>query len=318
MIMPIVFMGTPDFAIHSLVALTKENYMVKAVVTRPDKVKGRGKVLSAPPVKEWALKNGIKVLQPHRLDAHFLKELKLADPALIVTVAYGRILPREILSLPRLGCINLHASLLPSYRGAAPVHRAVINGEKETGVTIIYMTEKMDAGDIILQERVPIMAKDTAGSLHESLASLGAELLLKAVDLIKNGKANPAPQDEDKVSYAPPLTREDEEIDWCSSSAHIYNLIRGMNPWPGAYTYCGHKRLKIWVARLLPIEESGNLQGAAPGEVLSVGECGIRVGTASGVLLITKVQPAGRRQMSASDYARGYFLQKGDRLGKTV
>ncbi|NLC50989.1 MAG: methionyl-tRNA formyltransferase, partial [Firmicutes bacterium] len=251
--------------------------------------------------------------QPSRLDKLFLEELKSIAPAIIITVAYGRILPKAVLDLPPLGCINLHASLLPAYRGAAPIHRAVINGEKETGVTVIYMTEELDAGDIILQESIPIKKEDTAGTIHDILAERGASLLLKAIHLLETKTAKPYPQDASQATYAPPLKPEEEKIDWSKPATEIYNLIRGMNPWPVAYTYFQGRRLKVWGASLL--DKMTGL-AASPGEVISVGEKGIKVSAGVGELLITEVQPAGRCRMSAVSFSHGHVLKKGCRLGE--
>lgn len=245
----LLFMGTPAFALPSLERLRQSGHRLDAVVTRPDRPRGRGGRLCFAPVKEWALRHQVAVYQPFRLkEEGFLCRLRELAPDLIVTAAYGKILPPEILALPPQGCINLHASLLPAYRGAAPIERAVMDGALLTGVTVIMMAPEMDAGDIILQEAEPVGATDTAGELHDRLAVKGAALLVRAVEELARGVARPVPQDPAGVSYAPPLRPEEERLDWRRPALFLYNQIRGMHPRPGAYTTFEGRRLKVWRA----------------------------------------------------------------------
>lgn len=305
----LVFMGTPEFAVPSLRALLKEGWQVKAVVTQPDRPRGRGGKVKVSPVKEEALKEGLEVLQPVDLKGDFIKKLKDINPHLIVVVAYGKILPPGVLGIPSLGCINLHASLLPAYRGSAPIHRAVMEGEKVTGVTTMYMNEGMDTGDILLEERVRVGEDEKAGFLHDRLAHRGADLLLKTLSLVLEGKAIPRPQEEEKATYAPPLKREEELIEWEKPAAHIYNKIRGMNPWPGAYTFWRGKRLKVWDSRIVVAE--GPLE---PGEIIKVNSQGILVGTGEGALLLTEIQISGGRKMKAAEFIKGKDIRAGEIL----
>jgi len=299
--MRIVFMGTPDFAVPSLKALIEAGHDVPAVITQPDRPKGRGKKEMPPPVKEAARALNLPVFQPARVkDPDFVELLRNIAPEAIVVVAYGRILPVDILLLPEYGCINVHASLLPKYRGAAPIHRAVINGEKETGVTTMFMDEGLDTGDMILCERVPVYEEDNVGTVHDRLAVSGARLLIKTLELVGQGRAPRTPQTGES-SYAPMLTASDELIKWDRPARDIFNHIRGMDPWPGARTFLGDKMLKIWRARILE-EETPQ---AGPGRVLGTGRDGIAVGTGKGILLVTELQLQGGKRMNAADFIRG-------------
>ncbi|MHB1042736.1 MAG: methionyl-tRNA formyltransferase [Eubacteriales bacterium] len=300
--MKIVFMGTPDFAVPSLKALAHAGYTVAAVVARPDRPKGRGGKVSPPPVKECALSLGLPVHQPERLkDPSFLGCMSELSPDAVVVVAYGKILPREILSLPGLGCINVHASLLPGYRGSAPIHRAVINGESETGVTTMYMEEGLDTGDIIQQKRVAIGEDDTAGVVHDRLSVLGASLLTETLALIAKGGAPRVPQDGSLATYAPPLTAEDEIICWNATARSIKDRVRGLNPWPGARTYLGERLVKVWRVRVA----DGYKPAGRPGTVLAFLEEGIRVQAGEGQIIITELQAEGSKRMSAAEFLRG-------------
>ena len=310
-----VFMGTPDFAVPSLENLCEaEITEVVGVITQPDRKRGRGQNLQAPPVKETALDYGIEIYQPEKVTSkEGLDKLKEWSPDLIVVTAYGQILGKEVLELPELGCINVHASLLPKYRGAAPLHRALINGEEVTGVTIMEMDEGMDTGDMILKEEVEIIPQDTVGSLHDKLAVMGADLLLKAVGEIKAGAASRTPQDDEKATYADKVSKEDGEVDWSDSVQEIWNLVRGMNPWPGAYTYYEGELLKLWDSEIYKAEADSDF---GPGEVVKTDQdLGIVVQTGEGQLLITQLQPANKSRMSATDYLLGYDLEAGAKLG---
>lgn len=306
--MRILFMGTPEFALISLEKLIEAGEEVVGVITQPDRPRGRGRRVTASPVKAFAQEKAIPVYQPERLkDGEVLEKLAGFAPDLIVVVAYGRILPREVLELPPLGCINVHASLLPRYRGAAPIHWAIIRGEGVTGVTTMYIDEGMDTGDIILQEEVPILPEDNAGTLHDKLAHAGARLLLDTVARIKAGTAPRIPQPEEGVSYAPPLERTDEILDWNRPARQLWFQVRGLNPWPGAMTYWQGEILKVW--EVSPLKGDGD---AAPGEIIAVDKQeGILVGTGKGLLRLEVVQPAGKRRMTASDFARGYGVKEG-------
>lgn len=308
--MNIVFMGTPDFCIPSLKMLASE-YNIKAVITQPDRPRGRGKKLAPPPVKVFAEAKAIPVYQPDSIKTlefiHLLKKLK---PDAIVVVAYGKILPKEVLCIPRFGCINLHASLLPKYRGAAPIHWAVINGEQKTGVTTIYMDEGMDTGDIILQREIDILPDDTAGSVHDRLADLGASVLLHTLKLVAEGKAPRMPQNHAEATYAPIIKREHERIDWSKRARDIKNHIRGMNPWPGAFTTLYGKILKIWKAGVVN-KTAHNDCDCTPGTVLSVNNDGIIVKAGEGLISITELQMQGKKKLSVSEFIRGNRIEEG-------
>ncbi|MCL2766549.1 MAG: methionyl-tRNA formyltransferase [Peptococcaceae bacterium] len=299
--MRVVFMGTPDFAVPSLKALVEAGYQVQLVVTQPDRPKGRGKKTTFSPVKEYAIRQCLPVLQPEQVRGEeFLTQLSNYNPDVVVVVAYGRILPAKVLSLPKLGCINVHASLLPAYRGAAPIHRAIINGEELTGITTMYMDEGLDTGDMILKQEMPIDRKDTVGDLHDRLAAIGADLLVETLGLIANDCAPRTPQ-TGVSSYAPILTNQDELIDWRKPAVEIFNQIRGLNPWPGARTYLEGKVLKIWGSEVLHEEHSPT----PPGRVFDVRREGLLVSTGKNVLLITELQFQGAKRLLAADYLRG-------------
>lgn len=307
-------MGTPDFAVPCLNMLVQDRYQVAAVVTQPDRPQGRGRLVSPSPVKQTALKFGLPVLQPERVkDKDFLSALQQLHPEVIVVVAFGQILPPAMLRLPPLGCINVHASLLPRYRGAAPIHWAVMNGETETGVTTMFMAAGMDTGDIILQCRTDIGVNETTGDVHDRLAVLGARTLAATMSLLAKGRVPRQPQDEDKATYAPLLQHEHEHLNWSRSTQQLYNQIRGLNPWPGAYTIHRGQVLKCWGAeRVAASQTAGKV---TPGLVMALDKRGISIGTGDGILLLTCVQPANKRRMSAADFSHGYALQVGDILG---
>lgn len=307
--MRIVFMGTPEFAVPSLEALLRSEEKVVGVVTQPDRPKGRGQMLTPSPVKLVAEREGIPLLQPTKMkDSAFLDALRAWQPDLIVVVAFGRILPPVILELPPLGCINVHASLLPKYRGAAPIHWAIINGERETGITTMLMDAGMDTGPILLQERVLIEPDETAGTLSTKLAEVGGRLLSDTIRRLKEGTIAPQPQDHAQATMAPLLKKEDGLIDWKRPATEIANRIRGLSPWPGAYTHAAEERWTIWRARPL-LEEAK--EGAPPGTLVKVTKEALHVATGDGVLAITELQPANSRRMTVHEYLAGHRLSPG-------
>ena len=304
----IVFMGTPDFAVPILQELIN-NYHVKAVVTQPDKKVGReGSVLYSP-IKKLAIDNTILVLQPDNLkdDWQLVTDLR---PTLIVTCAYGQIVPREILVYPEYGCINVHASLLPLLRGGAPIHRAIINGFSTTGVTIMHMSPKLDAGDIISQKEIEILQNDTASSLHDKLSELGKNLLMETLPSIIDKTASRIPQKEDEATFAFNIKREDEKIDFSKTKREIYNQVRGLNSWPGAYALLQTKIIKVWT-----IEESNNFFSEMfNGQITKVYENGIGVKVSNGEIILKIIQPEGKKPMKAIDYYNG-LQNKEDLIG---
>ncbi len=315
--MRVIFMGTPDFAVPSLQAITASRHQVLGVVTRPDRPRGRGRQTAPPPVKVAAGELGLTVWQPEKVnDPAFIAQLRGLKPEVAVVVAYGQLLKKELLELPARGCVNVHASLLPRYRGAAPIHRVVLNGEMETGITTMYMAETLDTGDMILQSPLTISATATTGSVHDRLSDLGAGMIVETLDLIAAGQAPRRPQDNNLATYAPPLTRADEEISWVQPAGMIYNQIRGLNPWPVAYTIWNDQPLKIWSAEFFSQPgEQPNLVAqtvAAPGTVREIIKGrGFVVETTGGRLLVTAVQPPGKRMMTADEFCRGYHLEPG-------
>jgi methionyl-tRNA formyltransferase len=292
--MKIVFMGTPEFSIPSLEVLLKNGYEICAVVTAPDEPKGRGYKLSPPPVKVFALQNNLKVLQPQNLkDPNFINELKKLSPDLIVVVAF-RILPKEVFSIPPLGTINVHASLLPKYRGAAPINWAIINGEKETGVTTFFIDEKVDAGNIILQKKIEIGQDETAGELHDKLAKLGAEALLETVKIIQTGNVQTIKQDETLATPAPKIKKEMCQINWYEMKAEqVHNFVRGLSPNPGAFTFLNGKILKIYRTKL--VEKISEATTLKPGQIIVDGDSLFAVCPDLNLVQIIEVQIEGRR-----------------------
>lgn len=308
----IVFMGTPDFSVPVLSTLIDDGYEVVGVVTQPDRPKGRKKVMTPPPVKEEALRRGIPVLQPEKVreEAETDKILAL-EPDLIVTAAFGQILPKKLLDYPKYGCINVHASLLPELRGGAPIHYAILEGKEKTGVTIMYMVEKLDAGDMLAKVEVDIEETDNVGTLHDKLSKAGAGLLSETVPKVIDGSVIPEKQDEREATYAPNIKREQELIDWSKPGEVLYNQVRGLNPWPVAYTVLSGQTLKVWAAK-----KCETLKQAEPGEIVSVDKDGIVVATGNDTALkLTEVQPAGKKRMKAEDFVRGSGLQAGMKLG---
>lgn len=308
-------MGTPHFAVPSLAILVGKTHEIAAVVTQPDRPAGRGRVVAPPPVKAYALQHGLFVLQPQKIkDPAFLSDLQALKPDLIVVVAFGRILPPQILKVPPKGCVNVHASLLPQYRGAAPVQWAIIRGETMTGVTTMLMDEGMDTGPILLQEKTSIGSEETAGQLAERLSQMGADLLAQTVQGIDGGEVLPIPQENHLATYAPVIKKEDGQIKWDQDALSIYNFIRGMDPWPGAFTFYRGKRWRICRAEVVKeVREPW-----PPGRILEVTPGGIRVMTGSGALAIAELQPENSRRMTVQAYLAGHPIKSGEILGPEV
>lgn len=324
--MKIVFMGTPDFAVTTLQALIESGHEVIAAVSQPDKPFGRKAELRPTPVKAAAEAAGIPVLQPRRLrDPEFTEKLEQLAPDVIVVAAYGKIIPKFILELPRYGCVNVHASLLPKYRGAAPIQWAILDGEPETGVSIMQMNEGLDEGDILNISRVAISDTETGGSLFNKLAAEGGRLLVETLQLLEEGKIRPEKQPADSPTpYARMIVKEDGLIDWRKSAAEIERQVRGLDPWPGAYTRLDGKMFKILrshvpaegetnVSGYDKINQNGNVPGI--GSVLAAGKEGIDVCTGDGILRVTEVQLEGKKRMAAADFLRGHALEQGLQLG---
>lgn len=315
--MKVVFMGTPDFAVDALQAIIEAGHEVTAVVTQPDKPKGRGKEMQATPVKNCALEHHIPVFQPVKVkEPEAVETLRSYEADIFVVVAFGQILSEEILQMPKYGCVNIHASLLPKYRGAGPIQWAIIDGEKETGITIQQMDKGVDTGDILFQSVVPIDAKETGESLFEKLAKAGAALIVEALPKIEAGEVTPRKQDESQASHAKMLQKSMSRIDWNRKAAELDCLIRGMISWPGASSGYHGKTLKIWqqepVAKdQLPAEA---LAGAEPGTVIAVEKDAIYVQTGEGALKLTEVQLEGKKRMAVKDFLLGYPVQPGEML----
>ncbi|ASV66000.1 MULTISPECIES: methionyl-tRNA formyltransferase [Cytobacillus] len=310
----IVFMGTPDFSVPVLRSVIQAGYEVIAVVTQPDRPVGRKKVLTPPPVKVEAQKHGIPVLQPEKVkNKEDLQAVLNLEPELIITAAFGQILPKQLLDAPKYGCINVHASLLPELRGGAPIHYSIIQGKEKTGITIMYMAEKLDAGDILTQVEVEIAKDDTVGSLHDKLSEAGSKLLLETLPPLLKGDLLPKQQDENLATFAYNIKREEEKIQWSKPALEIYNHIRGMSPWPVAYTTLSDAVMKVWASVI--IESKSN---QVPGTIVGLEEDGINVSTGDGqILKLTEIQPSGKKRMKAKDYLRGAgaHLQVGMKLG---
>lgn len=304
-------MGTPDFAVPPLTALVEAGHEVAAVVTQPDKPKGRGKAVLMTPVKEKALSYGIPVYQPARIkkDEEFLKTLREINPDAIVVAAFGQILPKEILELPKYGCVNIHASLLPKYRGAAPIQWAVIDGEKESGITTMMMDVGLDTGDMLDRTVIPLAEDETGGSLFEKLSRAGGPLILKTLEALENGTAVRTKQPEEGATYAGMLDKSLGNIDWTQSAAKIERLIRGLNPWPSAYTGYKGKTMKLWAADVL----EGTFEGV-PGEIIKVEKERFLVRTGDGALAVKELQLEGKKRMDAASFLRGFSLEEGEIL----
>lgn len=304
--MKVIFMGTPDFAVPTLEALI-EKHEVLAVVTQPDKPKGRGKKMVFPVVKEKALEHNITVYQPQKVKTpEFVEILKEYQPDIMVVVAFGQILSEEILNIPKYGCINVHGSILPQYRGAAPIQWSIINGEEFGGVTTMYMAKGLDSGDMILKAKEKIKPDDTYGSLYDRLSVIGADLLIKTLDLIENGEVKRIPQNDDEATFAPMIKPELEHINWNGKNTDIVNLIKGLNPQPVAYTMLNDEKLKIWFAETIDGDYNGE-----PGTIVDVRKRDFVVMTAEGAVAVKEVQAQGGKKMSADAYMRGHAIEKG-------
>ncbi len=298
--MKIIYMGTPQFAVAPLQALAAAGHDILAVVTRADKPAGRGRAVQAPAVKSAALGLGLPLFQPKRVrELDFIDRLRELGPEIIVVAAYGQILPREILALPPFGCVNIHASLLPKYRGAAPVNWALIRGEDETGITIMQMDEGMDTGGILLQERIAIDAADTTGTLLDRLSSLGSRMIVHALERIRKGTLPAAAQDDAEATMAPILRKEDGRIDWSLPAREIHNRVRGLSPWPGAHSFLDGRLVKVLESRVAPGQEQPGSISAGSSDLLSVG-------TGRDLLVILRLQPEGKKPMSAAEFLRGH------------
>lgn len=304
--MKVIFMGTPDFAVPTFEALVKE-HEVLAVVTQPDKPKGRGKKMVFPVIKEKALEQGITVYQPAKVrDSEFVEILKSYSPDIMVVVAFGQILSEEVLNIPKYGCINVHGSILPQYRGAAPIQWSIINGEEYGGVTTMYMSKGLDSGDIILTAEEKIKNDDTYGSLYDRLSYIGANLLIKTLELIENGEAPRIVQDDAEATLAPMIKPETEHINWNNNSTEIVNLIKGLNPQPVAYTIYNDEKFKIWFAEKADGEYEGEI-----GEIVEVRKKDFVVKAAKGAVAVKEIQAQGGKRMPADAYMRGHSIEKG-------
>ena len=309
--MRVIFMGTPDFSVGALKALAENGYEIAGVVTQPDKPRGRGKASAMTPVKEAALELGLTVYQPSRVrEQSFMDTVRALNPDVIVVSAFGQIIPKALLELPRYGCVNIHASLLPKYRGAAPIQWAVMDGEPVSGVTIMQMDEGLDTGDMLAKTEVPLEPDETGGSLFDKLSRAGADLLIRTLPALEQGTLTPEKQPlESPTAYARMIRKEDGRIDWNLEAEAIERRIRGLNPWPSAYTELTGKILKIWRAEVLPKES-----GQAPGTVTEAGKGGFCVQTGKGVLRLLEVQLEGKKRMDAQAFLRGFHAAPGMKL----
>jgi len=307
----ILFLGTAEFACPSLEALLVSPYELLGVITQPDRPRGRGQKLVPSPVKSLALKANIPIYQPEKVrDPSFLKVLESFRPDLMVVVAYGQILSAAVLSIPPKGCINVHGSLLPKYRGAAPIVRAILGGESRTGITTMFMDRGMDTGPILLTEETEIGEEDTAGTLHDRLSQIGARLLLRTLESLKGGTLTPHPQDQSQATYAPKIEKEEARINWNTPARKICNLIRGFDPWPGAFTTWAGRVLKLFRPHF-----GDNETPEAPGTIIQASKEGLRISTSLGHLLIREVQMENRPRMEVAEFLKGYPIQAGLRLG---
>lgn len=305
--MRVIFMGTPDFAVYSLKALLTQHEVI-AVVSQPDKPKGRGKKLTPTPVKEFALEQGILVYQPEKArDPEFVALLKELNPDVIAVTAFGQILPESILNIPKYGCINVHGSLLPKYRGAAPMQWSIINGEKVTGITTMFMAKGMDTGDMLLKTEVPIIPEDNFASVHDKMALAGADLLLETLTALQAGTVERIPQNHEEATYAAMITKETGHIDWTKNAEEILNLMRGLDPTPGAYTMYEGEPLKLFKG----VKMEGDYRQGKCGEVVEITKKGFVVKCGDGALIITELQATGKKRMPADAYLRGHAIDQG-------
>lgn len=313
-----VYMGTPEIAATVLKSVLASRHEVVAVVTQPDKPKGRGHEMAFPPVKEVALAAGIPVLQPQRArEEAFIEELKALNPDIILVAAYGKLLPKAILDMPKFGCINVHASLLPKYRGASPIQWAVLNGDEKSGVTIMHMAEEMDTGDIIMTEEVVLSEDETAGTLHDKLAEIGGPLLITAMDALETGRAPRIRQNHEEATYVKMLDKTMGNLDFSMPAVQLERWIRGLNPWPTAYTKLEGKMFKLWKAEIISQEEIAKFsKDFEPGMVIAVGKDSFDVLTGEGALRICELQMEGKRKMTAEEFLRGFKLEVGTLLGR--
>jgi len=308
--MNIVFMGTPDFALPTLKQLHESTHNVQLVVTQPDRPKGRGRESTPPPVKQFAVENGLPILQPEKsTNPKVVQTLSELNADIFIVVAFGHILKENLLALPRHFCMNLHSSLLPKYRGAAPINWAIINGESETGVTTMKMDAGLDTGDILLTDRVPIHSEEDAQSLHDTLATKGASLVLETLRQLEARTLKPLSQNASLSSYAPKLKKEDGLIYWDNPALTIHNRVRGLSPWPGAFSYLGPKRLSIRKTEITVGEPSD-----IPGDIIRTSDRGIEVGTRDGRIIITELQPEGKKRMSAKSFLAGHKIVSGTKF----
>lgn len=310
--MKVIFMGTPEFSVQTLEKIVEHGHEVLAVITQPDKPKGRGKEMQRTAVKEKALQLGIPVYQPVKVkEASFVEQLRELKPDVIVVVAFGQILSKDILDLPKYGCINVHASLLPKYRGAAPIQWSILDGEKETGVTTMLLDAGVDTGDMLMKAVTPIDKNETTGSLHDKLASMGADLLIETFKALENGTLSREKQDDSKSCYAKMFTKEFGKIDFNKSAEEIERLIRGLNPWPSAYTCLDGKTLKIWSADVVETETEGSI-----GEIVEVKKDALIVKTGNKALAIKELQLEGKKRMTVDAFLRGYPVHTNTILDK--
>lgn len=308
--MKVIFMGTPEIAATILEAIINSRHEVVLAVTQEDKPKGRGKMLSAPPVKEVALKNNIEVFQPHKIkDEESIAKLREYDADIYVVAAYGKILSKEILDIPKYGCINAHASLLPKYRGAAPIQWSIIDGEKQTGITVMQMDEGLDTGDILFKSVVDIADDDTADTLYDKLSVCGGEIIVEALDKIEKGDVNPVKQDSSQATYAKMLDKNLGRLDFNKPAVEIERLVRGLNSWPGTYTYINGKTLKIWETKLSEFPSNGE-----PGTVYSADNGKLFINTLDNALEVISIQLEGKKRMDVKSFLLGYKIEAGERL----
>ena len=311
--MKVIFMGTPDFAVGTLETLIEAGHEVVLAVTQPDKPKGRGKEMQYTPVKECALKHAIPVFQPRRVrEPECIEELRKYDADIMVVVAFGQILPKEILEMCTYGCVNVHASLLPKYRGSAPIQWAIIDGEEVTGVTTMQMDEGLDTGDMLLKTEIPVEPKETGGSLFDKLAQAGAKLCVETLEALQNGTVTPIPQGETTTAYAKMLDKQLGDINWNKTAVEIERLIRGLTPWPSAYTNWNEKVMKIWDAEVSDIDVE--MEEAKPGTIVKVEKDAFYVQTGEGLLKVCELQIPGKKRMDAGAFLRGYQVKVGEEL----